>query len=359
MASSLIKSLKGNELFKTLNAASDGTINDIKNYIDSGSYVFNLVLSGDMFKGYIGNKITALSGDSGTGKTFAALAAANALLASDKNAQVIYLDTEGATDKEQIEALVCDPSRFQHQLVNQIEDLSEMILCIAKTQKELPKKEQHQVLLVIDSLGNLTTSKEMNDLTEGNDKVDMTKAKKLAAMFRAATVPLTEAEICTIFTNHVYDTQEMYSQKIMKGGKALVYLASTIIEFSKRKDKDGTEVIGNIIGILAKKARKAKENAKVHTYISYKNGMNRYYGLLELAEMVSFVKRVGNRYEFPNGEKLFLKDILAKPESCWTQDVLESLNEKVKHKFNYGNSDDQSGMEAGIVESDTDEEDSE
>lgn len=344
MASSLIKALKGNDLFKMMNTASEGTVNDITTYIDSGSYVFNLVLSGDMFKGYIGNKITALAGDSGTGKTFAALAAANALLESDKEAEVIYLDTESATDKEQIEALVCDPSRVQHLLVNQIESLSQMLLDIAKTQKEIPKKEQKRVLLVIDSLGNLTTSKEMTDLTDGNDKVDMTKAKKLAAMFRASAVPLTEAGICTIFTNHVYDTQEMYSQKIMKGGKALVYLASTIIEFSKRKDKDGTEVVGNIIRCFAKKARKAKENATVSMYISYKNGLNRYYGLLELAEEVGMVKRVGNRYEFPDGQKLFLKEILKDPKACWTDAHLKMLNEKVKYKFNYGAADDEAGM---------------
>jgi len=347
MASSLIKSLKGNKLFDAMNTASEGTVNDITTYIDSGSYVFNLVLSGDMFQGYIGNKITALAGDSGTGKTLAALAAANALLASDKTAQVIYLDTESATDAEQIAALVCDPTRIEHQLVNQIEKLSEMLLYIAKTQKEIPAKDRQQILLIIDSLGNLTTSKEMTDLTEGNDKVDMTKAKKLAAMFRSAAVPLTEAGICTIFTNHVYDTQELYSQKIMKGGKALVYLDSTIIEFSKRKDKDGTEVIGNIIRCSAKKARKAKENAVVSMYISYKNGLNRYWGLLELAEEVGFVKRVGNRYEFPDGQKLFLKEIIKSPKTCWTDAHLKVLNEKVKRKFNYGNSDDEADLSGG------------
>lgn len=355
MGSALIKALKGNELFNMLNAASEGTINDIKKYIDSGSFVFNLVLSGDMFQGYIGNKITALSGDSGTGKTLAALAAANALLASDPNAIVIYADTEGATDKQQIEALVCDPSRFYHQLVNHIEKLSEMLLDIAKNQKELPVKERHQVLVIIDSLGNLTTSKEMTDLTEGNDKVDMTKAKKLAAMFRAATVPLTEAGICTIFTNHVYDTQEMFSQKIMKGGKALVYLASTIIQFSKRKDKDASGVIGNIIRCSAVKARKAKENAFVSMYISYKNGLNRYYGLLELAESVDMVKRVGNRYEFPDGQKLFLKDILKEPKKCWTDAHLKMLNEKIKPKFNYGNSDDDTDFSGSEEDGESDE----
>lgn len=350
MASPLVKALKDNKLFEMMNTASEGTVNDISNYIDSGSYVFNLALSGDMFKGYIGNKITALAGDSGTGKTFAALAAANSLLKSDPDAVVIYLDTESATDKEQISSLVCDPSRVQHELVNNIEKLSEMILFICKTQKELPKKEQHQVLLIIDSLGNLSTSKELTDLSEGNDKVDMTKAKKLAALFRSATVPLTEAGICTIFTNHVYDTQELYSQKIMKGGKALVYLASTIIEFSKRKDKDGTQVVGNIIRCMARKARKAKENASVSMYISYKTGLNRYYGLLELGEEVGMIKRVGNRYEFPDGQKLFLKEILKDPKSCWTEDHLKMLNEKVKPMFNYGNSDDEADMEVSLAE---------
>lgn len=335
----LIQTLKSNKLF-SLRTVEEGTVNDVKRYYDSGSYVINLILSGDMFKGYMSNKITALSGDSGTGKTFLALAAAKSLLESDKNAAVIFLDTEGATDKDQILGLGIDGTRIEHELVNNIETLSEMLLTIATEQKALPEKDRSPLMVIIDSLGNLSTNKEMTDLSSGNDKVDMTKAKKVTAMFRAATVPLTEAGICTIFTNHVYDTQEMFSQKVMKGGKGLVYLASTILEFSKRKDKEGTEVVGNIIHAKARKARKAKENAIVDSYISYKTGLNRYFGLIELAEGSGLVKRVGNRYEFPDGQKLFLKEIIKNPETCYTKEFLVALNDAVRSKFNYGSGAD-------------------
>ncbi len=340
MASKLSKALKDSKLF-SLQTVDEGTINDVNQYHDSGSYVVNLILSGDLFRGYIGNKITALSGDSGTGKTFLALAAAKNFLENNKKGEVYYFDTEAATDAEQITNLGIDTSRIYHEAVQNIEDLSQMLLTIANAQMELEEKERVPLMVIIDSIGNLTTSKEMTDLTEGNDKVDMTKAKKLTAMFRAVTIPLTKAGICTIFTNHVYDTQEMYSQKIMKGGKSVVYLATTILEFSKSKDKDGTEVIGNIIRAKAVKARKAKENAIVRTYISYKNGLNRYFGLLELSEESGLVKRVGNRYEFPDGQKLSMKDILKNPETVYTKDFLVKLNEAVRGKFNYGDSMDE------------------
>lgn len=335
----LIKSLKGNKLFN-LRTVSDGTINDTKVYLDSGSYVLNLVLSGDMFRGYIGNKLTALYSDSGVGKTFLCLAAARELLKKDKNAAVIYLDTESATDEEQIKNIVGEEycSRVEHQGVRFIEDLSRLLLTIAEEQKAIPEKQREQILIIIDSIGNLSTSKEVTDLTEGNDKVDMTKAKKLTAMFRAVTIPLAEAGIGVLFTNHAYDTQDLYSQKIMKGGKSVVYLASTILELSKKKDKDGTEVVGNIVRATAKKSRKSKENAIVSTYISYKTGLNKYFGLLELAESAGLVKRVGNKYEFPDGQKLWLKDVLRNPEKCWTQSLLEDINVAVKHMFNYGSS---------------------
>lgn len=339
MASKLIKSLKGNKLF-SLKTVEEGTINDVKVYHDSGSYVLNLVLSGDMFGGYTGNRITAIAGDSGTGKTFLVLAAAKEFLNNNKKGTVIYFDTEGATDAEQISGLGIDTSRFEHQGVRFIEEISRMLLIIAEEQKALSEKERQAepLLIIIDSIGNISTSKEVNDLSEGNDKVDMTKAKKLNAMFRAVSVPLTEAGLCTIFTNHVYDTQDMYSQKVMKGGSGLMFLASTILFLAKKKDKEGTEVVGNIIRALAKKARKAKMDAVVNTYISYKTGLNKHFGLLELAETVGIVKRVGNRYEFPDGEKYYLKDVLKNPDSIWTKSILQDLNEKVKPMFNYGSS---------------------
>lgn len=265
-----------------------------------------------------------------------ALSAAREFLNNNKKGSIIYFDTEGATDEEQIKNFGIDATRIEHQPIRFIEELSQMLLTIAEEQIELSTKDREPLMLIIDSIGNLSTSKEVADLSSGNDKVDMTKAKKLTAMFRAVTVLLTKAEICTIFTNHVYDTQDLFAKKVMKGGKSIVYCASTIIQLSKKKDKEGTEVVGNIIKASAVKARKAKENAAVNTYISYKNGVIKHFGLVELAESVNLIKRVGNKYEFPSGQKLFLKDIFKNPEAVFTKEFLIELNTLVKSKFNYG-----------------------
>jgi hypothetical protein len=144
-----------------------------------------------------------------------------------------------------------------------------------------------------------------------------------------------------IMTNHTYDViGSMFPQKEMGGGSGLKYAASSIIYLSKRKDKDGTEVIGNIIHCKNYKSRLTKENAMIDVKLTYKTGLDRHYGLLELGEEAGVFSKVSTRFEMADGTKVFGKTINENPEKYFTKEVLDKIDEHAKRKFTYGQDED-------------------
>jgi hypothetical protein len=123
----------------------------------------------------------------------------------------------------------------------------------------------------------------------------------------------------------------------MSGGSGLKYTVSTIVYLSKKKDKDGTAVVGNIIKAKLHKSRLTKENSEVEVQLSYSDGLNRYYGLLDLAEKYGIIKKVSTRYELPDGRKVFGKEINKNPEQYFTDDILHQLDIAAQTEFTYGN----------------------
>ena len=149
-----------------------------------------------------------------------------------------------------------------------------------------------------------------------------------------------KAKVPVLVTNHTYDqVGSLFPQKIMGGGSGLHYAASSIIFLSKKKEKDGTEVIGNIIHCKNFKSRMTKENKMVDVLLSYKDGLNRYYGLVELGEKYGIFKKVSTRIELPTGEKVFVKAMLRDPEKYFTKEVLDRLDAVASKEFLYGNTD--------------------
>ena len=135
--------------------------------------------------------------------------------------------------------------------------------------------------------------------------------------------------------------------KEMSGGSGLKYTASTIAFLSKKKDKDGTEVIGNIVRAKLVKSRLTKENSQVEVKITYSTGLDRYYGLLDIAEKYDILKKVSTRYELPDGTKIFGKAINEEPEKYFTKEILDAIDEACKKEFLYG----QNSMNCSIEES--------
>ena len=158
--------------------------------------------------------------------------------------------------------------------------------------------------------------------------------------FRVLTLLSGKAKVPFLVTNHTYDqVGSLFPQKVMGGGSGLHYAASSIIFLSKKKEKDGTEVIGNVIHCKTFKSRLTKENKMVDVLLTYKDGLNRYYGLAELAEKYGIIKKVSTRLEMPSGEKVFLKQMLREPEKYFTKELLDEIEKGIGSDFLYGQSE--------------------
>ena len=325
----------GNE-YATL--ASDGvTGGDVDSFIDTGSYAFNALLSGSIFGGLPGNRITAIAGEAATGKTFFALGVCKHFLDKDKDAGVIYFESENAVSKDMLEQRGLDTNRIVIMPVATVQEFRLQAIRVLDKYLEQEKDKRKPIMFVLDSLGMLSTTKEMEDTAEGKETRDMTRSQIVKSTFRVLTLKLGQAGVPMIMTNHTYDViGSMFPQKEMGGGSGLKYAASSIVYLGKRKEKDGTEVVGNIIHCKNYKSRITKENAQIDVRLSYKQGLDRHYGLLELGEEAGVFKKVSTRYEMPDGTKVFGKSINSEPEKYFTDEVLTKIDEYTKQKFTYG-----------------------
>jgi len=317
---------------------ADGTASaEYSGCIDTGSYALNAVLSGSIYGGVPNNKVTAFAGESATGKTFFVLGIVKQFLDANPEGGVIYFDTEAAVTRQMMESRGVDTKRVVISEPDTIQKFRHTALQIIDKYSAQAESKRKPMMMVLDSLGQLSSTKEMEDTAEGKETKDMTKASILKATFRVLNLKLAKIGVPLIVTNHVYDVVGAYiPTKEMSGGSGLKYTASTIVFLSKKKDKDGTEVIGNIVKAKLVKSRLTKENAMVEVKITYSTGLDRYYGLLDIAEKYDIIKKVSTRYELPDGSKVFGKAINEEPEKYFTKEVLDKIDEACKKEFLYG-----------------------
>ena len=315
--------------------ASD--IDDAEEYVDTGSYIFNALVSGSIFGGVSGNKITAIAGESSTGKTFFSLAVVKNFLDSNPDGYCLYFDTEAAVNKSLLTDRGIDLNRLVVVNVVTIEDFRSKALKAVDIYLKKSDAERKPCMFVLDSLGMLSTEKEITDALNDKQVRDMTKSQLVKGAFRMLTLKLGQANIPMIVTNHTYDVIGAYvPTKEMGGGSGLKYAASTIIYLSKKKEKDGTEIVGNIIKAKTAKSRLSKENKDVSVRLYYDDrGLDRYFGLLELGELGGLWKNVAGRYEM-NGKKVYAKEIYKNPDKYFTEEVLQQLDDVAKKEFSYG-----------------------
>ena len=331
----IIKS-SGNEYATVV---SDGVAaGDVDNFIDTGSYIFNALLSGSLNGGLPSNKITAIAGESATGKTYFALGMCKQFLDDNPDAAVIYFESESAITKEMIEERGIDSNRIVIVPVVTVQEFRTQSINMLDSYLDTPEDDRPKMMFVLDSLGMLSTTKEIEDTADGKETRDMTRAQIVKGAFRVLTLKLGRAKVPMIVTNHTYDViGSMFPQKEMGGGSGLKYAASSIIYLSKKKEKEGTEVIGNIIHCKNAKSRLTVENRMVDVRLNYDTGLDRHYGLLDMALASGIFEKSSTRVKLPNGKTEFGKTINNNPEKYFTEDVMEKLEEVAQQYFKYGN----------------------
>ena len=318
---------------------SDGSNSaEFTGWIDTSCYILNALVSGSLYGGVPNNKVVALAGEQATGKTFFALGMVKNFLEQNQNAGAIYYHTEAAVTKDMMETRGIDTNRLivsEPQTIQQFRHHGLKVL-----ERYIDGKDKPPMMMVLDSLGQLSTTKEMEDSLDGKETKDMTKAQLIKAAFRTLGLKLAKAQVPMIITNHTYDVVGAYMPtKEMSGGSGLKYTASTILFLSKKRDKDVDKDEGNLIKVQAKKSRFTKENKIVEVRLSYTDGLDRYYGLLDLAEKYDIVKKVSTRYEFPDGSKHFSKAINSDPKRFFTDDIMERLEKAAALEYKYGAND--------------------
>ena len=312
-------------------------INEEEQFIDTGSYIFNGLVSGSIYGGVSSNRITAIAGESSTGKTYFSLAVVKNFLDNNPDGYCLYFDTEAAVNRGLLESRGVDLDRLVVINVVTIEEFRSKALRAVDKYMQMPIEDRKPCMFVLDSLGMLSTEKEIRDALDDKQVRDMTKSQLVKGAFRMLTLKLGQANVPLIVTNHTYEVIGAYvPTKEMGGGSGLKYAASTIIYLGRKKEKDGKEVVGNIIKAKTAKSRISKENKQVEIRLFFDDrGLDRYYGLLELGEIGGIWKNVAGRYEI-NGKKIYAKQILANPEEYFTPEVMQALDEIAQKEFSYG-----------------------
>lgn len=311
---------------------------EFSGYIDTGCLILNAAVSGSLFGGLPDNKVLALAGESSTGKTYIALGIVRYFLQQNPTGGVLYYDTESAVTTKMMTDRGIDARRVIRAEPETLEAFRTHAINFLAKYKEA--KDRPPMMIVLDSLGMLSSVKEMADTAKGADTRDMTKAGLIRGIFRVLRLRMAKLGVPMIVTGHTYAEVGAYvpTQKL-SGGGGLVYASDNIVFLRKSKDKDGTDVVGNILKARMFKARLSRENREVSMRLSYETGLDRHFGLLELGEKHGIFQRVGNKYQFPDGNKYFRKNIDENPEKVYTQEVLALLEVAANKEFLYGNSD--------------------
>lgn len=260
----------------------------IRDWISTGCIALNCLISADPYKGFPSGRTLQLAGPNSTGKTYLSLEIVRK--AQEQGYGIVYIDTEFAQDKESLADRGIDLDTLLYIPIQTVENARHRILNI------INEIDKERVLIVVDSIGNLSTNKEVGDMEAGETKRDMTRAQLLRGMFRAMLVPAGIKHVPFIVLNHVYGAVGAYfPTNVPSGGGGSLFGSSTIIELAKSKDKDGTDIIGAIIKCKSLKNRLAKENQIVRLNINYTEGIDRYSGLEELLDASEMMSKKGSR----------------------------------------------------------------
>ncbi len=319
---------------KSITKSIDGLgigFNDPTDWISTGNYALNYLISGDFFKGVPLGKVTVFAGESGAGKSY--ICSGNIIRhAQEQGIFVVLVDSENALDQAWLEALGVDTSEEKLLKLNMamIDDVAKTINEFMKEYKAMPQEERPKVLFVIDSLGMLLTPTDINQFEAGDLKGDMgRKPKALTALVRNCVNMFGSYNVGLVATNHTYASQDMFDpDDKISGGQGFIYASSIVVAMKKLKlkeDEDGNKV-SDVLGIRSAckimKTRYAKPFESVQVKIPYSTGMSPTSGLVDMFEKMGVLSKVGNKLAYTSKET---GEIVAEFRKNWTEDKLMKI----------------------------------
>lgn len=344
---------------------SNGCVYDCKTFIDSGNYMLNALLTGDIYKGIPSNKVIAFAGEEATGKSFLAYGIMRHFLEQNPNGLIFLHESEGASDTETLEAFKIPLDRVLQNPLETVEKfkiqaLNLLDMYLKKTPEE---RAAEPWLWVLDSLSQIPTAKEVGDAVEGKEKEDMTRAKRIRSVFRTIDLKLALAGVPFIINNHVYaEIGAMFPTNKVAGGGGLKFASDYIIILGKSKvndkDEDGNKTQTGI-EVKAKifKSRKTKGGKLVSFVIDFNKGLGKYSGLTDFCIDSGLITCPTKGYYswHDTEDKLRMSKIDNHPESFYTEERLTEINVKCSENFKFGGSlkleaDDEGDDEGGDEE---------
>lgn len=323
------------------------TISTADDWIDTGSYALNAILSGSLHKGIPSGRITGFSGPSMAGKTLIM----NKIMANaqKKGYIAVIWDSEVAVDKKGAENIGMDSSKTKYYPVETIEDCRNQIVTFLDNVIKANNPDL-KFIISIDSLGNLASGKELRDAIAGKDASDVgQRAKAIKSMMRTLTFKAAKARIPILFSNHVYDSMEMFPSlvKTQSGGKGPIYLSSILVQLSTRNEKasdnpeeEGIAIAHNVTGVtlgaLTVKNRFIPSFLKTELYLNFRTGLDKYTGLFDIALAFGVIKQEGRTYSF-NGKSIGYRKNIEKDQAIWEQ-IMPELEKALQEKLTYGTS---------------------
>ena len=288
--------------------------NDPTDWISTGSYALNYLISGDFHRGVPLGKVTVFAGESGAGKSY--FCAGNIVKhAQDQGIFVVLIDSENALDESWLQALDVDTGEDKLLKLNMsmIDDVAKTISTFMADYKAMDEEDRPKVLFVVDSLGMLLTPTDVDQFNKGDMKGDMgRKPKALTSLVRNTVNMIGSYNVGLVCTNHTYASQDMFDpDDKISGGQGFIYASSIVVAMKKMKLKEDeagnkiSEVRGIRAGCKVMKTRYAKPFEGVQVKIPYETGMNPYSGLIELFEKKDLLVKQGNRLKYIdlNGEE--------------------------------------------------------
>lgn len=327
---------------KSITKSIDGLgigFNDPTDWISTGNYALNFLISGDFFKGIPMGKVTVFAGESGAGKSY--ICSGNIIKhAQSQGIFVVLVDSENALDEAWLKALDVDTSEDKLLKLNMamIDDVAKTISEFMKEYKSMDPLERPKVLFVIDSLGMLLTPTDVNQFEAGEMKGDMgRKPKALTSLVRNCVNMFGSYNVGLVATNHTYASQDMFDpDDKISGGQGFVYASSIVVAMKKLKlkeDENGNK-ISDVVGIRAAckimKTRYAKPFESVQIHIPYSTGMKPTSGLVDMFEKMGVLVKIGNKLAYTDKST---GEILSEFRKNWTEDKLTLIMEQWDEKM--------------------------